>query len=284
MRTARLIVATLVVLAATVPAFAQAPVTAADLDRLDAAAAGIQKQAEALRKTDATLAADVEKSLVTLKEDLTYLRVKSRRGEVVTRDEYSSLRDKLESLRVRSMPPGTVTAQPNLEATGKAFTVPVGTELDVRLQTPLNSGTSKAEDRFEATTAVDFSVGTDVVIPAGSIVRGFVSSVRPAGKIDRRSSLTLSFDEIRIGTTSRRLRASVVQALDGKLAGDATRIGAGAIVGGIIGGLLGGGKGALVGILIGGGGTMAATDGTEVDLPLGTILRIRLDQVLEIVR
>lgn len=284
MRTARLIVATLVVLAATIPAFAQAPVTAADLDRLEAAAAGIEKQTAELRKTDATLAADVDKSLVTLREDLTYLRVKSRRGEVVTREEYSSLRDKLESLRVRSIPAGMVSAQPVLESTGKAFVVPVGTELDVRLQTPLNSGTSKAEDRFEATTAVDFSIGNDVVIPAGSIVRGFVSSVRPAGKIDRRSSLTLSFDEIRIGTTSRRLRASVVQALDGKLAGDATRIGAGAIVGGIIGGLIGGGKGALLGVLVGGGGTMAATDGTEVDLPLGTILRIRLDQALEIVR
>ena len=40
-------------------------------------------------------------------------------------------------------------------------------------------------------------MGPDIVIPAGAIVRGFVSSVRVAGKIDRRGSLTLSFDELR---------------------------------------------------------------------------------------
>ena len=38
-------------------------------------------------------------------------------------------------------------------------------------------------------------------IPAGSLVRGFVSSVKPAGKVDRTGSLTLSFNELRIGET-----------------------------------------------------------------------------------
>jgi hypothetical protein len=33
---------------------------------------------------------------------------------------------------------------------------------------------------------------------------------------------------------------------------------------------------------VGGGGTIAATEGADVDLPAGTILRIRLDQALEI--
>ena len=47
------------------------------------------------------------------------------------------------------------------------------------------------------------------------------------------------------------------------------KIGAGAGVGAIIGGILGGVKGALAGILIGGGGTIAATEGKEVELPPG---------------
>ena len=105
------------------------------------------------------------------------------------------------------------------------------------------------------------------MIPAGSTARGFVSSVRTAGKIDRRGSLTLSFDEMRIDSRSTKLRASVTQALDGKVGQDAARIGAGAVVGGIIGGVLAGGKGALIGVLVGGGGTVAATDGADVDLP-----------------
>jgi hypothetical protein len=124
----------------------------------------------------------------------------------------------------------------------------------------------------------------ELVIPAGSVVRGFVSSVRAAGHIDRRGSLTLSFDEIRIGNSSYRLRATVTHALDGKVREDATRIGAGAVVGAIVGGILGGTKGALLGVLVGGGGTIAATEGTDVDLPAGTILRIRLDQPVEITK
>jgi hypothetical protein len=160
--------------------------------------------------------------------------------------------------------------------------VPVGTQFDVRLQTSLNSGTATVEQRFEATTLLDYAEGSRVLIPAGSVVRGFVSSVRAAGRIDRRGSLTLSFDEIRIGSRSYRLRASVTQAIDGKMSDDVRRIGAAAAVGAILGGIIGGGKGALVGVLVGGGGTMAATEGSDVDLPAGTILRIRLDQGLEL--
>jgi hypothetical protein len=39
----------------------------------------------------------------------------------------------------------------------------------------------------------------------------------------------------------------------------------------------------LLGVLVGGGGTIAATDGTDVDLPAGTILRVRLDQRTDLV-
>ena len=46
--------------------------------------------------------------------------------------------------------------------------------------------------------------------------------------------------------------------------------------------LLGGGKGLLLGVLVGGGGTIAATDGSDVNLPPGTVLRIRIDAPLEV--
>ena len=63
----------------------------------------------------------------------------------------------------------------------------------------------------------------------------------------------------------------MTQAIEGEgIKGEAGRIGAGAGVGAIIGGILGGFKGALAGILIGGGGTIAATEGKEVELPQGT--------------
>jgi hypothetical protein len=283
MRTRSIPILMIIMLAAATWVSAQAPVTAADLTRLETTASEIERQIGTLRTSDPTLAGDVERSLSELREEITYLRVKMRKEGAVTRDEYGSLRDRLDTLRVRA-DGAKVSATPAMgpsEVRGGG-TVRVGTEMDVRLQTTLNSATAKAEQRFEATTVLDYESGGLVIVPAGSLVRGFVSSVSPASNIDRRGSLTLSFDEIRIDNTTYRLRASVTQALDADVAKDATRIGAGAAVGAIIGGLLGGGKGALLGVLVGGGGTIAATEGSDVNLPSGTILRIRLDQALEV--
>ena len=55
-------------------------------------------------------------------------------------------------------------------------------------------------------------------------------------------------------------------------------------VGAIIGAILSGAKGAPAGILIGGGGTIAATEGTDVELPAGTVLRVRMDAPLNLRR
>jgi outer membrane lipoprotein SlyB len=85
-----------------------------------------------------------------------------------------------------------------------------------------------------------------------------------------------------ISQRTSKLRASVTKALDPKINDDVTRIGATAAVGAVIGGILGGGKGALLGVLIGGGGTIASTEGSDVDLPAGTILRVRLDEPLDV--
>jgi len=259
-------------------------VTAADLQQLDATADTIALRLPALQRSDRTLAAQVEKSLADLRDEITYLKVKLKKDNAVARPEYIDVRDRLETLRIKSQAQAaTVQAQPALdEPMEKIWTVPVGTIMDVRLQTALNSGTAKAEQRFETTTVTDFIMGRDVVLPAGTVVRGFVSSVKAAGTIDRKGSLTLSFDEVIFNRGPHRLRASITQALDGKMGAEAGKIGAGAVVGGIIGGLLGGGKGALAGVLIGGGGTMAATEGANVDLPVGTILRLRVDQPLEV--
>jgi hypothetical protein len=156
--------------------------------------------------------------------------------------------------------------------------IPVGTEIDTRLQNALNSGTNQVEDRFEATTLVDVGVNGRVVIPAGSVMRGVITNVEPATRTNRTARLTVSFDQVTVDGTAYPIRGTVSQAIEGEgIRGETTRIGAGAGVGAIIGGLLGGVKGALAGILIGGGGTIAATEGKEVQLPQGAVLRVRLD-------
>jgi hypothetical protein len=279
------ICALLVLIFAVAAAAQQAAVTATDISRLDAMVTDVERQIRTTERTDASLASQSSRSLAELRDEIAYLRVKLRRDGAVTRAEYTDVRDRLETLRLKTQgSPNAVPANAAVANMGaeRMITVPVGTEMDVRLQTPLSSNTARPEQRFEATTVVDLEMGRDVAIPAGSVVRGFVSSVRQAGRIDRTGSLTLSFDELVAGQRISRLRASVVKALDPKTTDDMTRIGAGAVVGAVLGGILGGGKGALLGVLIGGGGTIASTEGSDVDLPIGTILRIRLDQPLDV--
>jgi hypothetical protein len=153
----------------------------------------------------------------------------------------------------------------------------------VRLSNTLDSGTAKVEDRFEGTTLVDVIVNGRTAIPAGSVVRGVITAVEPGTRTNRTAKMTVSFDQVTVNGRSYPLRGTVTQAIEGEgIKGEAGRTAAGAGVGAIIGGILGGFKGALAGILIGGGGTIAATEGKEVQLPQGSVLRVRIDSPLEV--
>ena len=167
--------------------------------------------------------------------------------------------------------------------TSRQGVVPVGQLMDVRLQTALSSATATREQRFEATTAVDLMQGSDVLIPAGSTVRGIVSSVDKAGNIDRTGRLTLAFDQIVVNGREYPLRAMATEVYEsGGIRDEGRTVGTAGAVGAIVGGILGGLKGALLGAVVGTGGVIAATEGSDIDLPQGTIVRIRLDAPLEL--
>jgi hypothetical protein len=278
---------------------AQSAVTSADLQRLQDSIYDTSRDVSQLRARDAALASQLETELDEARDDVIYLRVKLRRNEPLARTEYSQLRDKIDDIRSRARGNGGPAASSGADRTGERTSaptssstrspagspneVPVGTEFDVRLQSPLSSKTAEVEDRFEATTLVDVSQDGRDLIPAGSVVRGVVSSVDRAGRLERKGSLTVAFDPITIRGRAYPMRATVTQALESEgIRGEAGRIGAGAGVGAVIGGILGGFRGALAGILIGGGGTIAATEGKDVELPVGTVLRVRLDSALPV--
>ena len=263
---------------------AQATVSTGDLDRLTESLSQVESDITALKSRDTARARQFTTELDTLREDVTYLKVKMRRDGTVTRTEYAEVRDRIDNLRsrVRGEPLTTEAPTPTAQ-TSSTNEVPVGTELDVRLQSSLSSDTAQVEDRFEATTMVDVRNDARVLIPAGSTMRGVVSGVERAGRLDRSASLTLTFDQVTIAGRAYPLRATLTNALEaGGYKQDAGKIGIGAAVGAIIGGIIGGGQGALTGILIGGGGVVAATEGKDVELPAGTVLRVRLDAPLTI--
>ncbi len=286
---------------------AQGAVTTADIQRLQDEVYDAGSDLSRLRSRDAALADRLQDDLDLLREEVIYLKVKLRREGDVPRSEYTDIRDRINSLRQRARgesstapadtarqapipapsaetPPAEVPPEPVRQGTtAHPNEVPVGTELDVRLQQRLSSDDAKVEDRFEATTVVDLVEGGKVLIPAGSLVRGFVSAVDKAGRLNRTGRLTLSFDRITVNGRAYPIHATVTQALESEgIRGEAGRIGAGAGVGAIIGGILGGFKGVLAGILIGGGGTIAATEGKDVTLPVGTVLRLRFDSPLTV--
>jgi hypothetical protein len=272
--------AAFLVLAASAASRAQpAPVTNDDVQRLEAGIEAAARDVADARGRDAALASELQSQLDDVRDEATYLKVKLRRREPIERGELTSLSDRLANIRSRARG----DAPPARERARVPGELPVGTEFDARLQSPLSSATAQVEDRFEATTMVDLRQDDDVLVPAGSLLRGVVRSVNKATRVDRKGSLTVDFDRITIGGRSYPIRATVTQALESEgIGGEKGKIGAGAGVGAIIGGLLGGVKGAIAGILVGGGGVLAATEGKDVQLDPGAVLRVRLDEPLDV--
>ena len=183
----------------------------------------------------------------------------------------------------RSTPQAIEPAGPTEVNSSARGVIPVGQELDVRLQNTLSSETATVEQRFEATTAVDLMQNGRVLVPAGSIVRGVVSDVKRPGRVDRVGSLTLSFDRMVVRGREYSMRGMATQVLEsGGIRDEVGTAGAGAGVGGVIGGLIGGFKGAVLGAVIGAGGAIAATEGKDIHLPAGSIVRIRLDSAVNV--
>ena len=227
-----------------------------------------------------------ETELREIEDDLAYLRVKTRRGETVTARERRNLSERIDrflttmnaSNRTTTRDGGIYERAPRPSRGVRGGQIPSGSEVDVRLQTTLDSETAQVEDRVEATTMVDLYQGNDLLVPAGSTIEGYVSSVDRASRTDRKGELTIMFTRLKVNNRTYDVRAYPTQALESEgLKGEAERIGTGAGIGAIIGGILGGVKGAITGILIGGGGVIAATEGKDVELPAGTVLRVRFD-------
>jgi hypothetical protein len=80
----------------------------------------------------------------------------------------------------------TRTDQGTGTRTTSSSVIPAGQEIDVRLESELSSETAQVEQRFQATTVADLYRGDQVLIPAGSTVRGIISSVnRPRARTER---------------------------------------------------------------------------------------------------
>jgi hypothetical protein len=162
--------------------------------------------------------------------------------------------------------------------------VPIGTKLDITLNTPLSTQFSQAGDRFTA----DVSDGPY----KDAIVHGTVRSVSQSGHFKGSAELLLSFDNLvmRDGRRSNMLAEVTRVFVQGdKVGNEGTiessgqgkytwiRAGLGSALGAAIGGIAGGGEGAAIGAAAGGGAGAAskvASKKQQVVLQSGTMLTI----------
>jgi hypothetical protein len=164
----------------------------------------------------------------------------------------------------------------------QSITVPAGVTLLLVLEMAISSATSRSGDRVVARLAEGVRVGERVVLPAGSEVRGQVTTAVPSGRVKTRARLAFAFDTLVLEGEEHSIGTGPIDITAGSTHNkDAATIGIGAGAGAIVGAIFGGKKGAAVGGLIGGTtgtGVVLVNTGKEVALGSGTRVTVRLTQ------
>lgn len=146
-----------------------------------------------------------------------------------------------------------------------------GTNITVRLLQPLSTSTTPQDTPFRATVVSPVYRGSQLVIPAGSELRGIVTDVHPGRHLVSRATLRLTprlillpdgkayhLDAEAVYTSANRTHTTDEGAFQPKmhLAKDSAEYGAGAGLGAVAGAQFGPG-GALIGTLVGAGAVSA---------------------------
>lgn len=179
-------------------------------------------------------------------------------------------------------PPAPVAPPPPVPVT-----IASGTQLNIRLDSELNSETAQVGDLFRASVSTPIVVGDTTVIPIGTLVEGRVVDVKSAGRFAGQADLVLELTRVVVKGTGYAI-ATDRWSKNGKSQGKATatKVGGGAAVGAILGGIFGGGKGAAIGAAAGAGagtGVAAAGKGHQIDLKPETVLNFQLQNSISVV-
>jgi type IV secretory pathway VirB10-like protein len=193
----------------------------------------------------------------------------------------------------KSTAPKTTPAVP-AEAPNMAA-VPVGTQFDISMVTPLDTRTSNVGDPIEGRLVSPIVQDGVTVAPEGAMLRGEVTQVQRASKSkseEERASLAFVFTSIETVEGEKPLHATVTNA-EGKLVAggtgkrDALIIGGSTIGGAVLGKVLGKDtKGAVLGAVGGavvGTGIVLSAKGHELEVPAGSRVQMRVDEPITVV-
>jgi len=166
--------------------------------------------------------------------------------------------------------------------------VPAGTVLPLVLDTSVASDSSRVEDSVRAHVRRGVVVNGVTVIPAGSTVSGYVTSVAPAGKVKGRGRIAFLFRRLNVAHhpgTIGIVTSSVARQAPATKRDDAAKIGIPAAGGAIIGAIAAGKKGAAIGAAAGGGAGTAVvltTKGKEARLGHGAAVSVTLREAITV--
>lgn len=179
-------------------------------------------------------------------------------------------------------PPRRTTSAPS------PLSLTPGTEFGAEAIDSITSRHNRAGETMRIRVASDVKDSRGrTVIPAGSVVALRIDQLAPAeNDADHTGKLKLTPTSIEVNGQSYPLNAtvdSVKYSIVGRgvTAGDAAKVGAGAVVGGIAGRVIGGKRGTAVGAVVGaaGGAAVASqTNDRDVVIRVGNYVRIRLEQ------
>ncbi|HYS26631.1 MAG TPA: hypothetical protein VEP46_13550 [Vicinamibacterales bacterium] len=168
----------------------------------------------------------------------------------------------------------------------REVTIPAGTALPLEMTSTISSESAQVEAPVSARLRNALTISGDTAIPAGSVLRGTVTDVERAGRVQGRAHLSFAFNEVSMSGGREDLKTNPLtfeaEASKGE---DATKVGAGAVGGAILGGILGGKKGAAKGAAGGaaaGTGVVLATRGKEVTVTEGTNVTATLAQPMTV--
>ena len=157
-----------------------------------------------------------------------------------------------------------------------ASSLPTGAVVTVTLDQAVGTKNSKVGDTFTATVAEAITTSNgQTVVPAGSKVYGKVTGLQDSDNAGQKAAIRLDFERINVNGVERPFEANITTTqlqTQKEETRDETLKKAG----------IGAAAGAVLGAVIGGGGITAATEGKEIDLPQGTVLRVRLDSPVSI--
>lgn len=189
----------------------------------------------------------------------------------------------------RTQPRATPPAPPAAPAT---FRLSAGSKVDVAANDTITSRTAKVGDTFSAHVVQDVkNAAGQVVIPAGATVNVKITEVKPAPNPRTPGTLTLDVTSVTVRGNSYPIEAAVdsietTHKGRGVTGGDAAKVGAGAAAGAILGRVIGGNsKGTVVGGVIGGiagAGVASHTKDSDIVLPKGAHIIIRLTKELAV--